>query len=124
MKWMKLAFVTALICSPLTAQADMLLTNKSSAPATAIAGLSPCSNIAGNKGIAQPHSTLTVPQAVLDVYCPSSCEASIYMSKNCSGHRIAIITANKTKGVTKIVNLGVKGYEVHGGGMNLDVTGA
>lgn len=124
MKWMKFVLIATLISSPLTAQADMTLTNKTNTPATAIAGFSPCSNIAGSKGIVQPHSSLSVPQAVLDIYCPASCEASIYMSKNCSGRRIAIVTANKTNGVTKIVNLGVKGYEVHGSGMNLDVTGA
>lgn len=108
--------------SPLLAHADVIINNYTNAPGTAYAGMSPCSSVAGDKGIIKAHSKMVVPQFVLDVYCSKSCKANVFMTKNCTGHKIATLTVDKT-GITGISNDNVDGYVVSGGGKNVSVNG-
>lgn len=119
MQWMKSAFFISCSLVSLSCFADVSITNSADKPATGYAGASPCSNTAGPLGIIQPNGSVVVPQEALDIYCSKGCEVDVFMSKNCSGKKVAAISANKT-GVVSIHNLG-RGYEIHGNGNSIEI---
>jgi hypothetical protein len=122
MQWMKpVLFVScSLFC--FASYADVSITNHTDKPATGFAGASPCSNTAGTLGIILPGGNVVVPQEALDLYCSKGCEVDVFMSKNCSGKKVAAISANKT-GVVSVHNFG-KGYEIHGIGNAIEIVKA
>jgi hypothetical protein len=124
-KYLTMLGVIALSCTPFTAFADVTIQNNTNSPATAIAGLSPCSNAAGEKGVIKPHGKVTIPDFLVGMYCTNDCKAHVYMSKNCSGKSIATVTANKREGVKLIENEDKTpgGYHLEGGGSTITIEG-
>lgn len=118
-----LSTVILTVAAPTLAFADVSVTNTSSAFYTANMDLSPCSSIIGDKGIMKPHSALSIPKAVIDLYCGiKPCEAQVYLSKNCSGKKIAKVTIAKDKGVTNIENYD-SDYVITGLGNTVTISG-
>ena len=117
----------ALSISPIAAFADLTIINNSNSPATAIAGLSPCSSAApGGKGIIQPGGgRVDVPDWAIGIYCTSDCTAQVYMTKNCTGKSVATCTANKKEGVKSCVNhtKSADGYRIVGTGKTITIEG-
>ncbi len=119
MQWMKSAFFISCSLLSFSCYADVSIANNADKPATGFAGASPCSNTAGTLGIIQPGGNVIVPQEALDLYCSKGCEVDVFMSKNCTGKKVAAISANKT-GVVSVHNFG-RGYEIHGSGNTITI---
>jgi hypothetical protein len=104
-----------LISLPLMSHAaEITITNNTDNYGTGKFGTSPCSNIAGDNGVGKPHQTLTVPQAVFDLFCiGKTCKAKVYFSKNCSGQQVATATIDPHKGVLDVTNLDDAHYKVN-----------
>jgi hypothetical protein len=101
--------------------ADMVIRNNTDLPVTARIGRL-CSSIVGNLGIVYPRSSLVVTQHYYDnmgIFCPSSCDADVYVSNNCSGTKIATVNFSKEDGITNIRNEVVDLYAVNGGGFEI-----
>lgn len=120
---------SSLICAialsvfPLFSYADIDVRNNTKGFGTAKTNLSPCSSTAGDAGIINPDSNLTIPQFVLNLYCAFGCNVEVYMTKNCSGKSIATLTVNPNKGITKINNHNEVGYFVLGNGKAASING-
>ena len=128
MKIKSLALLGAISLSVMSfaAHADTVIVNNSDLPATALAGLSPCSSAApGGKGVIQPHGgRVEVPDWAVGIYCSSDCTAQVFMSKNCSGPAIASCVANKKDGVKKCTS-NSSNYRIEGWpGKNIRIEGA
>lgn len=84
---------------------DIHLLNNTNFYGTAHVSYSPCSSAAGDTGIMHPHGTLVVPGSAITAFCgPFSCDAHLYMSKDCSGKEVATITISSRKGIIAIKN--------------------
>jgi hypothetical protein len=107
---MSLIKKTALLCmlSAVTfpaIAADINIINHTDSSGTGYVNNSPCSSQLGNRGILQPHSTLTVPLSIIKLFClGSTCEAHFYTTKDCSGKEIGSGTIDPNKGVTSVTN--------------------
>lgn len=125
MRMKTLALLGALTVSavPFAAQADITIHNNTNAPATANVSISPCSNAAGNKGIIMPHSSITIPDFLVGLYCTSDCKAQVFMSRNCSGKPVATVVGNVRQGVKSIANNNVDGYTLAGSGKDISIEG-
>ena len=128
----KFALISALAFSafPLFAYADDIsIMNNTNSPGTGyLSGKysdSPCSSDAGTGGVIEPHSSIVLPEYVINlIYCSiSPCKGTIFMSTNCSGRKIATVTIDRRKGVTDITNHNVDGYIVSGGGSSISING-
>ncbi len=125
-----LSALTACII-PMTAFADMNITNNTNTAATAFAGISPCSNAAGERGIIQPHGQVTIPDFLVGLYCTADCKVEVFMTKNCSGKSISTVTANVRDGVKKIDNHNTNpdgstipdSFRIEGSGKNITIEG-
>jgi hypothetical protein len=109
---------------PVLANADMVLTNNTNSYAVAKVG-GFCSTMAGDQGLIKPHQVMDIPSSTYDnikMICGSGCDADIYMSKSCSGERVATVRLDKS-GASNIRNYNVKGYTVTGGGFALAMDG-
>lgn len=107
---------------PLLAKADISVRNNTNGYGTAKTSMSPCSSSV-EAGVIKPKSALDIPQYVLDLYCPFGCDVFLYMTKNCSGNKIATVTIDNQKGVVRVNNHNVQGYVVSGGGNVVNVDG-
>lgn len=102
---------------------DILLSNNTKSPATGSIGYI-CSSIAGDDGVAAPHSSLTIPQALIDKYCSGkNCDIQVYMSNNCSAHKAGTVTVDQNKGVVNVVNQNKEGYILSGSGSIATIDG-
>ena len=115
-----LAFATV----PFAAQADITIHNNTNSPATASVSISPCSNAAGDRGIIMPHSSITIPDFLVGLYCTSDCKAQVFMSRNCSGSSIATVVGNVREGVKSIENHDANGFRLAGSGKDISIEGS
>jgi len=126
MKIKSLALFGALALSiiPLTSFADIIIHNNTNTAATATAGNSQCSG-AIPQGVMKPHTTVTIPDFLADMFCKDGCTANVYMSRNCSGKPIATVEASTAKGITKVTNndKSATGYKVVGLGKEISIEG-
>ncbi|MBA3660553.1 MAG: hypothetical protein H0W64_02380 [Gammaproteobacteria bacterium] len=119
----KKLIATAIIAMlPISGFAELVINNKTKSYGTAKTNMSPCSSIAGSKGILNPDSSLTIPQAIFDLYCPKKCEVWVYMNKSCSGSKIATVTVDSKTGVSS-VNNHQKVFTVSGSGKEVNIMG-
>jgi hypothetical protein len=123
MKTLALLGALAFSAAPFAAQADITIHNNTNAPATASVSISPCSNAAGDRGVIKPHSSITIPDFLVGLYCTSDCKAQVFMSRNCSGKSIATVTGNVRQGVKNIDNHSVKGFRLAGSGKDITIEG-
>lgn len=118
-----LSAASIFVALPTIALADITVNNASNAFATANMDFSPCSSIVGDAGMMKPKTNLTVPKAVTDMYCGiKPCQANVYLSKNCSGKKIAVVTVDKDKGVIDIKNYSAD-YAFSGSGNSIVLNG-
>ena len=124
-KHLALLGAVALSVSPIAAFADLHISNNSNSPATALAGMSPCSSAAGTRGVIKAHGEISVPDFLVGMYCKKDCQAHVFMTKNCSGKSIATVVANMHDGVKSIQNSdnSPDGYRVVGSGKNVAIEG-
>lgn len=124
----KIIFISTFfsLCSfSLIAQAaDINIHNNTDSYGTAKFTYSPCSSKLGDKGIVQPHQTnFTVPQAVLDTFCRvTTCDAHIFLTKDCSGTEAVTATVDRNKGVIDIKNHVSDRYIITGSGTDITIT--
>lgn len=72
-----------------------------------------CSNIAGDKGVINPGQTLTVPQIAFDMLCfGMDCTADIYLTKNCTGKKVATADIDPDDGILSVNLIDKEHYEV------------
>lgn len=121
MKSKKIFLLTISIASllPITSHADVQLTNNTNEYATGRLNSSPCSSSIGERGIVPPNSQISVPYAVLPLYCGvfSNCEAYVFMNKDCSGKAVAKATINAVKGtIESFKNLDPEHYTISANG--------
>lgn len=123
MKTLALLGTLTLASVPFAAQADITIHNNTNSPATASVSISPCSNAAGDRGIIMPHSSITIPDFLVGLYCTSDCKAQVFMSRNCSGKSIATVVGNVKQGVKSIDNHNVNGFRLAGNGKDISIEG-
>ena len=127
MKLKSLIPLMVLIFTSTTLFADQVaitLTNNTKTYATAFIGKVGCTADYGDWGIIGPNGdSRTIPQFIVDRFCGNSCESAIYMTKNCSGPKIATARIEKKNGIVAITNHNVDGYVVSGGGKSAQVNG-
>lgn len=119
-KKIALASLLAAVAMPLIAKADITIVNNTDYYGTGKIDIF-CSNIAGDKGVIKPHSPLTVEQSVLDMVCSSTCDATVYVTKDCSGKAVAKAKLDGKKGVLSVTNLDSKRFTITGGGNNITI---
>jgi len=113
--------VLSVILLPIFAHAaDINLVNNTDSYGTGKVGFL-CSDLAGNDGRVKPHSTFTVKQNALDLVCSGTCEAEVFLTKNCSGKTIAKAKLDNKKGVISVTNLDKVHYTISGGGTNITI---
>ena len=119
---MRFQLAIALLATlPTVAMADITINNNTQLYGTGKMGISPCSKIAGNKGIIQPgQQGFKVPQAILDFYCIGSCTAKVYMDKECDKEVASVKISNKD-GVVKVDNHFPEQFDVVGLGKNITI---
>ena len=123
----KITAFTLIVLStlPSLSHADIHLVNNTNLPGTAYIGISPCSSSIGEGGIAKPHSSITVPQSVINMFCGlTACEAHVFLTRDCgaSGKEVAIATIEASKGVTSINNLDKAHYQIAHQGSSITIT--
>jgi hypothetical protein len=121
MRIKKLVFLSAVLFStlPLFAHAaDIHLTNLTNSYGTgSINGH--CSTEAGQGGVAEPGKSITIPQAIVFLFCGFfDCDGHLYATQDCSGKRIGTLRINLSRGVTSISNVDAD-YVINGGGENV-----
>jgi hypothetical protein len=114
----------AILSTSTFAYHELVVANNTTAFASAKAGTSPCSNIIGDGGILKPHTKLTIPQMVIDMYCKKNCDVDVYISKSCSGKSVATAHVDYRDGVTTVTNHGVGSYYAAGTGYNMSLEGS
>lgn len=112
-------FILVMSIFPLLSYADITFVNNTDYYFTASTHLSPCSSVARGDGILAPHGQATIPKAILSSFCKFfSCDVNVFMSKDCSGKRVAAITMNTRKGITDIKNYDRQRVIFSGSGSN------
>lgn len=109
----KTLIAACLISMPLMASAaDIDITNNTDNYGTgSINGT--CSTIAGDKGVISPGQTLTVPQIAFDMLCfGMDCTADIYLSKNCTGKKVATADIDPDDGIISVNLIDKEHYKV------------
>lgn len=111
----------ALCTLPVIAHADIDVVNNTETYGTAKMG-DKCSAYIGDAGVIKPHSSMVIPQFLLNTLCLfSDCEANIYASNNCDGRVVGTATLNRNKGVTRVQTLDRENYELLGRGNNITI---
>lgn len=91
-----------LACCAFASHADIKVTNHTGYYGTAKTNFTPCSSISP-KGVMQPYGTLEVSQSVLNSFCKViDCKVDLYISKNCSGPKVAVVTISAKSGIKSI----------------------
>lgn len=111
--------------SPWMAHAiDITINNNTNLHGTGYINSSPCSSFAGENGIIKPHSSLTIPQAIMGLFCIMGmpCEAHVFMTKDCSGKEIATAKIDLKKGILDYTNLDPEHFDIQASGGNVNVT--
>jgi len=112
---LKMIILLSSLCLPLAVNAaEITVTNNTNNFGTAKFGSGPCSSIAGDKGIAKPHQSMTIPQIVFDLFCNSeTCVTEMYLSKNCNGKVLATATINGKSGIVGVRNHDTTHYDIN-----------
>lgn len=113
-----------LLSSTSFAYKDLVIDNHTDVVATAKTKFSPCSADAGDAGRLKPHSPLSIPQYVRDLFCVGQCDVELYISDHCSGPSVSTVHINQLKGVTGITNHNQGSYRVTGSGYNVALDGS
>jgi len=80
-----------------------------------------CSNMAGNNGVIKPHDKINISQDALNFACPGTCDAQVYVTKDCSGKAIAKAKLDNKKGILDIHNLDEQRFHISGGGTSATI---
>lgn len=124
MEKMKAILLSSLLALPCFASAEttphITIDNNTSAYGTGKLDFGGCSSNIVKNGVIQPHGSMTLPDQIF-MFCPNTCKAHIYMTKNCTGPEVAQVTLSKAKGVTSIVNLDQSHYMLVGSGEHVTI---
>ena len=118
-KKIALTSLLAAIAMPMMAHADITIVNNTDYYGTGKIDIF-CSNISDN-GVIKPHSQMNVGKDVLDMVCSSTCDATVYVTKDCSGKPIAKAKLDNKKGVVSVTNLDTKRFAISGGGTSITI---
>lgn len=133
MKLVKKSVITSLLIMgtvslPVLAQAgDLYTSNNTKEYSTSIIH-NPIKNICsatllGNKGITAPgEQNHKIPENDINLACMSrsKCVADVYMTKDCSGPKIATVTFDVKTGIESIV-MSSNAYKITGSGFNVQL---
>ena len=106
------------------AHASLTIDNQTDFSSTAILNNATCSTILGSEGVTKPHDVNTVSDAKVALGCilnRSNCTAKLYMTDNCKGDVVAVVTFDTGKGIKSIENKNVNGFVVSGSGFSAKI---
>jgi len=109
MKLTKLGMLCSLVMSAglaaMPAYADLTIVNGTDLPSTSRINGGFCSTVLGSVGVTEPGATNVVPQATVEGACwinKTSCNAEVFMNRNCAGTPVATVTINTATGITGV----------------------
>lgn len=119
---MKKKLITSILCLlPLIAYAEVKIHNNTDAYGTGKIKNGACSSTLGDSGVMNPHGSMTLSKLEIISLCGfKTCEAYIYMSKDCSGNKLATVSLN-VDGVKNILNHQPDQFSIWGGGSSMTI---
>lgn len=94
----------------LATQSDLTISNNTKQYSTCVINNGPCSSVLGAEGVTSPgEQNHKVSAATINFACSfkKDCVADVYMSKNCTGDKVATLSFNVDSGISaapKILN--------------------